>query len=365
MTTTLGGISPMTSPLLAMTRTTPTALWCDSARPADLEEALAWGTVGSTCNPVLALAAFRADAPRWRERVATLAAERPRAGESQLGRALTEELTQESARLLEPVFAEHGGRNGRVSVQTDPRIARDPEALVADAVALASLAPNIVVKIPAVPAGIEAIEEVTARGISINATVSFSVAQSLAVGEAVERGLVRAAAAGHDVSAMGPVCTVMVGRLDDWLKIVAEREGILVEPGHLDRAGVAVVKRAYALYRERGYRTRMLSAAFRTHLHWSELVGGDLVISPPMAWHRRIQAGGLPAEPRIDDPVDAAVVRDLLARFPDFRRAYEPDGLAVDDLWDFAPTRRTMRQFLAAAADLDAWVRDVVLPDPA
>src|SRR4029077_10982565 len=108
-----------------------------------------------------------------------------------------------------------------------------------------------------------------------NATVSFTLPQALAVAEAVERGLTRREKAGKDISRMGPVCTIMVGRMDDWLKVLAEKHQITIEPGHMDWAGVIVFKKAYKLYRERGYRLRLLAAAFRNHMHWSELVGGD------------------------------------------------------------------------------------------
>ena len=72
-------------------------------------------------------------------------------------------------------------------------------------------------------AGIAAIEEVTYRGVNINATVCFTVPQSIAVAEAVERGLNRRTAENLDNSRMAPVCTIMVGRLDDWLKVVAAK----------------------------------------------------------------------------------------------------------------------------------------------
>ena len=126
---------------------------------------------------------------------------------------------------------------------------------------------------------------------------------------------------------MGPVCTIMVGRLDDWLKVMMERAAITTDPGHLEWAGVAVFKKAYSLFRERGYRLRLLSAAFRNHMHWSELIGGDVVISPPCAWQKRFAASDIAVAPRIDTPVAPAIVDDLYRRFPDFRRAYDPDGL--------------------------------------
>jgi transaldolase len=148
------------------------------------------------------------------------------------------------------------------------------------------------------------------------------------------------------------------------MKAVAEKEGVLVDPGYFEWAGVAVFKKAYRLFKERGYRTRLLSAAFRNHMHWSQLVGGDIVISPPHAWQARINASGMAAVPRIDEPVDPRIVGELQERFPEFRRAYTEGGLAVDEFDGYGATRRTLRQFIAAVADLDALVRDFVVPNP-
>jgi transaldolase len=351
-------------PLLTMSRTTPTRLWNDSADPAELTAAIGWGAVGATANPVIALAALRADTARWRQRLGELAAEHSTATESEIGWLAVEELSAAAAELLVPAFRASGGRDGRLSIQTDPRLWRDADRLVAQAEHFDAIAPNIIVKIPATSAGIVAIEEVTARGISINATVSFTVPQALAVGEAVERGLRRREAAGHDVTSMGPVCTIMVGRLDDWMKVAADKAGVTLDPGYFEWAGVAAFKRAYQIYAERGYRARLLSAAFRNHMHWSQLVGGDVVISPPFGWQKRLNASGIDATPRIDEPVAPGVLKALYGQVGEFRRAYDPDGLTVAEFDGFGATRRTLRQFLTAAADLDALVRDVLLPDP-
>jgi transaldolase len=273
-------------------------------------------------------------------------------------------MSMRAAKLLEPAFAEHRGRNGRLSIQTDPRLFRDPRTILGQAVAFSVLAPNMIVKIPATKAGIAAIEEATHRGISINATVSFTLPQCIAVAEAVERGLRRREAEGKDIDAMGPVCTIMVGRLDDWMKVLLERRDISVDPGITEWAGVAVFKKTYAIFRKRGYRLRLLSAAFRNHMHWSQLIGADAVISPPSAWQKRFNASEIEVRPRIDDPVEPKVVEALLGHFPDFRKAYSEDGLTVDEFDSFPPTVRTLRQFIAACTDLDGLVRDVMLPDP-
>lgn len=351
-------------PLLRMARTTPTRLWNDSATPAELSAAIGWGAVGATCNPVIALAGMRSDLARWQGRIRQYAAEHPTAGESEIGWAMVKELSVQAAALLDDVFVEHAGRNGRLSIQTDPRLYRDPAALAAQAVEFDRLAPNVIVKIPATENGIAAMEEATYRGVSINATVSFTVPQAIAVGEAIERGLRRREAEGLPVDRMGPVCTIMVGRLDDWLKAVAQRDAITVDPGYLEWAGVAVFKRAYEIFRERGFRTRLLSAAFRNHMHWSELVGGDVVISPPFEWQVRLNASRIEPVSRIDEPVAGPVLAALQGRFAEFRRAYEPDGMSIGEFQDYGATRRTLRQFLGACAELESTVRDVLLPDP-
>lgn len=352
------------SPLLETARNTPTCLWNDSADPAELTEALSWGIVGATCNPVIALAAIKADLPTWTARIAELAAQNPTATEDAIGWMVVEELSVGAARLLEPAFREHNGRNGRLSIQTDPRLHRDSEALVEQAVRFSGLADNMIVKIPATAAGIAAMEEVTYRGVSINATVSFTVPQALAVGEAVENGLRRREAEGHDVSTMGPVCTIMVGRLDDWMKVAADKNKVTLDPGYYEWAGVAAMKKAYAIYTERGYRTRLLSAAFRNHMHWSQFIGADMVVSPPFGWQKRLNASGIQARPRIDDPVDPCVVQALYDNLEDFRRAYDADGMCVEEFDGFGATRRTLRQFLAANNDLEALVREVIVPNP-
>ena len=108
----------------------------------------------------------------------------------------------------------------------------------------------------------------------------------------------------------------------------------------------------------------MLSAAFRNHMHWSEFIGGEVVISPPYAWQVRLNASDVEVRPRIDKPVDAKIVEELSRKFLDFRNAYSEDGLTPDEFDSFAPTRRTLRQFITACHDLDGLVRDFMLPNP-
>jgi transaldolase len=352
------------SPLHQMTQTTPTCLWNDSASIQELTYSIEHGAVGATCNPVIVLGVLKKEMAQWKNRIQALIQERPKATEDEIAWQVVREMSAKSAALLKPIFDTQHGRNGRLSIQTDPRLFRDSEAILRQAEDFNSLAPNMIVKIPVTTAGIPAIEEATYRGISINATVCFTLPQCVAVAEAVERGLKRREAERKEIMSMGPVCTIMVGRLDDWLKVVAEKENISVDPGYFEWAGVAVFKKTYELFKKRGYRIRLLSAAFRNHMHWSELIGGDVVISPPYAWQVRFNASDVAVENRIDKPVEPKMVDELDRKFVDFRRAYEEGGLKVEDFDSFAPTRRTLRQFIAACHDLDGIVRDILIPNP-
>ena len=351
------------SPLHKMTQTTPTCLWNDSASRAELSYSIDHGGVGATCNPVIVVDVLKSEWQEWQARIRELIAASPAATEDEISWRLSEEISAGAARLLQPIFEAHKGRNGRLSLQTDPRLYRDSNRMLQQAMHFSRLAPNLIVKIAATKAGIAAMEEATYQGVSVNATVCFTLPQCLAVAEAIERGMKRREKEGKDTATMGPVCTIMVGRLDDWLKVVHGKVGPQVNSEIFEFAGIAVFKKTYKIFRERGYRARLLAAAFRNDMHWSELVGGDIVISPPHKWQVRFNASSIDVRSRIDDPVDPATIR-ALDNFEDFRRAHSENGLSVNEFDTFAPTRRTLRQFIAACHELNSLICDVMIPNP-
>jgi len=352
------------SPLARTVAETATDIWNDSCAVDELEYAIANGAVGATANPTIVHEVWKADPGRWRAATRDLADEHPEWTEVELAWAIVEAMSLRAAPLLLPAYERFGGRKGRLSMQTNPTSWRTPEAMLAQGVRFAGLAPNIIVKFPATAVGIGVMEEATFQGVNVNCTVSFSVAQALAAGEAVERGLRRREAAGLPVDRMGPVITIMVGRVEDWLRVQTERDGIVADPAALPWAGVAVFKRAYQIFRERGLRARLLSAAIRHHYHWSEFIGGDVVVTLPFAWQTRFNASDVEVRPRMDEPVAPAIVDELARHYPDFLRAYEPDGLSIAEFDSFPPTVRTLRSFIASYHELLHQVGDAVLPNP-
>jgi len=335
--------------------------WNDSCSPKELAEAVAGGATGATSNPVIVHQVVKADPASWNPVIDALAHEHRSATDEEIAWKLIDEMAVRAAAILEPVFRETKGAKGFLSVQVNPKLYRDTARMVQHGKQLASLAPNIAIKAPCTEAGIAAMEELTAEGIHVNATVSFTLSQAVTVAEAIERGLGRAKQAGRDVSGMHPFVTIMVGRLDDHLQRVAAKEQITVDPGDLHWAGIAVFRKAYDLFRSRELRSRLLVAAYRHHLHWSELVGEDVIFSMPYAFWNQFNASGIEPERRIREPVDETRLARLLKRLPDFAKAYQEGALPVSQFTAYGASVHTLGQFGSAAQDLYSLVRERML----
>jgi transaldolase len=352
------------SPLHEMVATTPTDFWNDSSSVEELSYAVEHGAVGATSNPTIVSEVLAKEMSFWRPRIDELIDTNQTWGEDELTWTLFGEIAVRGADVLRPIYEREGGLKGRLSIQTDPRLYRDTVGLVEQAQRFSALAPNMQVKVPATRAGIAAVEELTVLGVNINATVSFTVPQVIAVAEAVERGFRRRVAAGDDVSTMRPVATMMIGRLDDWIQAIVRRNDLLLTPGVASWAGIACFKRAYGIFVERGYRTKLLAAAYRHRLHWTELIGGEIILTIPPTWQRLFNASGFPVCPRIDEPVAVEIIDELSREVSDFTRAYEVGGLAVDEFDTFGATVRTLRTFIDSYHALAETMRNFMLPNP-
>ena len=100
-------------------------------------------------------------------------------------------------------------------------------------------------------------------------------------------------------------------------------------------------------------------------MHWSELLGGDVVISPPYSWQVKLNNSNLkPDLNSIDKPVDSKILQSLLDNFEEFRKAYYEDALPVSEFSSYGATVRTLRGFLQSTHDMEVLVRDILSPNP-
>ena len=122
------------------------------------------------------------------------------------------------------------------------------------------------------------------------------------------------------------------------------------------------MKKAYGLYKARNYRARLLAAAYRSHLHWSEFIGGDVVLTITHEWQGLLNNSDIEVKERMQNPVDPAIVAGLHRKFAEFRKAYDEDGMTIAEFDSYGATVRTLRSFIEAYRDILAIVRDFMLP---
>jgi transaldolase len=319
---------------------TPTSWWHDSADPDELRAGLENGASGVTTNPVLVNRTLTATPAKWTPELKAIP---PNLSPEENAEQMLRAVVRRTCKTLQPYYEHSAGRAGFVCAQVNPDKAGDAVAMLAMATRFQSWAPNVAVKLPATAAGLDALEECAAGGINVTATVSFTVAQVIAVAERYRCGLTRARKAAIKPGRCFAV--LMIGRLDDYLRDVAQDRRAEVTEADIRQAGVAVAKRAHAIFHERRYEATLLPAAMRGPLHVQDLAGADMTLSI----HPSIQASVLKADPprqlRIKIPVADEVVQRLLT-IPEFVRAYEPDGMKPEEFITFGLSQRTLSQFL-------------------
>jgi transaldolase len=155
--------------------------------------------------------------------------------------------------VLRPVYDSSGGVDGRVSLEVDPRLARDTDKTIAEAKQLWWLVdrPNLFIKIPATEAGIPAITATLAEGVSVNVTLIFSLQRYAEVIDAFMAGLEQAAANGHDISTMASVASFFVSRVDTEVDKRLTKIGTPEAEALKGKAAIANARLAYELYEQK------------------------------------------------------------------------------------------------------------------
>ena len=318
---------------------TPTTWWHDSAEPGELDAGLANAATGVTTNPVLTHRAVTASPDLFRDKVGP---RDPALSPSEWAEKVMSVVVKDAAAKLVPQHSATGGELGYVCAQVNPAKASDRDAMLAMAQRYHTWAPNIAVKLPVTLAGLDVLEECTAQGITVTATVSFCVPQVVSIAERHRQGVARARAAG--ITPGHCFSVIMIGRLDDYLRDVAVDNGAGLAEEDITKAGLAVSKRAYSIYKEQGYEAVLLVAALRGNYHMTELAGAELIMSIHPRNQGQLLEPGVPREERIGIPVAAGSI-ERLQTLPEFVRSYEPDGMAPEDFVRYGATQRTLTQF--------------------
>jgi transaldolase len=245
----------MTDPLTTLTEA-GVAIWLDDLS----RERLVTGTlatlirdshvVGVTTNPTIFQKAISGSS-LYDDQVRDLAIRGVDVNEAL--RAITAHDVRQACDLFRPAFDASDGVDGRVSIEVAPALANDTEKTVAEARSLWWLVdrPNLFIKIPATKAGVPAIEQTLAEGISVNVTLIFSLERYAEVIDAHHAGLERARAAGHDLSRLGSVASFFVSRVDSEVDARLDKVGSADAKAQRGKAAIANARLAYQLYEKK------------------------------------------------------------------------------------------------------------------
>ena len=328
---------------------------------------------GCTTNPPLSWQAVQADVPYWTGWVDDLIAQKPGADVHELTWLLYKEVVRRGAEMFLPVFETSHGRFGFISGQLDPRLFTETDRMIADAVELRSLNPNVMIKVPASMQGIEVVRQLTAKGIPTNTTVCFTLPQIMASARAAMEGIALAQRDGVDLGRWRAVITMMIGRLTEnpVLDLQAERRGIRLTWADRHWFGVAVFRRAYRMLSEGGYASKMLACSLRDgplaagkRRFWDvELIAGGAIVytCPPYVLEPLFAIGDeLGFRPRIDEPVPSDVLHKL-EQIPYCVQAFDPNGLELEQFNDHPATLDTIATFSKGFAGLEGFIRERML----
>jgi transaldolase len=283
---------------------------------------------------------------------------------------LYKEVVKQGSDMFLPLFEASGYKEGFLSGQVDPRSAFDKDAMLAQALEIHAVNPNVMVKVPGTAQGYEVIEELTSRGIATNNTLTFVLSQLLDCAKSVMRGLEKAKANGVDLSKWRSVITHMEARYGDLggLREAGAEAGVEITEADVRYAELAIFKKAYRTIKERDYQSKMLSCSLRLgptvdgvqHLwHLEEKAGANIVVTVPppfidevINYPRASEIEFKPNQIDVDPPAD---VMEKLLKVPYFARAYDEDGYTREEYNTHPALVKTHEAFSKATNEMVAF----------
>lgn len=318
---------------------TETRFWVNNPTGGDIEKALAAGAAGCTTNPAYAAKLLQDEPEYINKEIDEVILEINDC--EQAAPIVYQRIVSRIIDKFAPVYDGSDGKIGFVTVQGDPRNDEDANATFKNVLENRNkLGSSYMAKIPVVHGSLKALESCVENNIPICATEVFSIAQAMHMGEIYQAASLRTG--NHPPFYL----THISGIFDEYLQKVAVREGIAISPEILGQAGCAVARKQYRMMKERGYEAIMLGGGARELKHFTGIVGGNAHITINWNTAAELIEEDLPVESKIDFDTPSEVIAELSAKFPDFKKAYEEDGLNVNSFAQYGPVQLFRNSFL-------------------
>jgi transaldolase len=325
---------------------------------------------GVTTNPPLSLQAIQDNPADWEKVTKQIIAENPGIDKESLFWKLYLKVVKRGSDMYLPLFEKTGYREGYLSGQVDPRSVFDKDAMIEQALEIASINPNVMIKVPGSKQGYEVIEFLTAKGISTNNTLTFVLPQLVDCAKSVKRGLETAKKNKVDLSKWRSIITHMESRYGDLggLRDFGAEKGIELSDMDVRWAELAIFKKAYKYLLDNKMPSKMLSCSLRVGPvvngvnripHLEEKAGASVVVTCPPTFIDQVinfpdRDKIVFVKDRILEDIPKAVM-DKLMRIPYFERAYAADGYSRDEYNTHPALQRTAEQFSKATEGMVAF----------
>jgi len=327
--------------LLRVAAQSPTEFWINNPTREHADLAIANGASGCTNNP--SYTQKMVDHPKEGPDALRILDDviRESDNEDEVAAIFQRRLVGPIAERFMPIYKQHSGERGFVSIQGDPMHEDDPDVVIREALENRKVAPNICCKIPTTKSGLAAMEYLVGQDIPMNATEIFGISQAIALCETYMKASQRTGK--HPILYISHIA----GIYDDHLRNVVEKEHIDISPDVLWQAGIAVFRKLYALKEERGYPGIFVAGGARGLHHFTEMVGGKVCCT--INWEGtadELLKQDPPVVYRLFNPVPQKVLDELMEKLPDFKRGYFEDGLDIEEFEEFGPVRLFRSSFI-------------------
>ena len=329
---------------------TPTKFWINNVTRKEAQLAIDQGACGCTQNPAYTWKMMNSEEEKGYvlEKLRKIMAQ-----EKDDNRALVRlqrELIGEIGRVFRQVYDATRGQFGYVSIQGDP-FREDRESILEFARFHREAGENLMCKIPVVPGGLAAIEELIRMYAPINATECMAIQQVVDVCELYEK------TTKNMVNPAPMYFSLITGIFDEHLQNAVRRDSVDISGDAVWQGGLAVAKKVYEIVRQRGYRCQFIGGGARGLHHFTEMVGGDVSIT--INWGGtadKLLEQDPPVVSRLFNPVPFEVLDELTAKLPDFRRAYFLNAIGADEYEDYGPVVLFRSAFEGAWAKARDWI---------
>ena len=341
-----------------------TAFWMDSMVVDNIEYGLSHANRGVTTSPTVMSDSIVSEPDLWNERILAMRERFPEKNQNELLWEVMYALAAERSQLLLPLYHADASIDGRFCIQGNVYDYMNVDKILAQSARIMATGKNLVMKIPTTAAGIIAMEEIVYRGGSVMATATSTVSQVLAAGAALYRGLARRKAAGLSTEGIALACAMQLGLPEMCYTNYCRMHGLDVPAEALAYSSVAVAKKAYRLLLERYPLVTFVLSNFETDLHWTEFIGGRMMLTMPVELIRKLDALEQIPEARIDVDIEPAHLQALLDNVPFYPKAYEEDAMQPEEFSSFEGFCRTVNIFMDIYEIGLNKVRKMLLPDP-